>query len=332
MNDSKKSLKLPVTFFVISLTVFLLSIVLVTSGNDLAYACSCMQPLSPDEEMENFDVVFSGKVTKVEEKQDGFWNQSTGTKISTFDVYTIWKGDKKDTMTVWTDELSSCGVFFEENKEYVVYAFTSSDYGDNLSTSICSRTGFLSDAIEEFDELGPGYSPKFDIGRLLPPLKQLMTGVPAEKIQCNEGLNHIIKYDGTPACLKSKSIEKLNERGWILEVVNTLQIEKEGKYPIDSFEIPYTITGANLYKIISDTEASLLIINLENAIDDGELVITIPRELLDATHESGVDIDFFVLVDEEEIEFDEEKNSIERTLTIQFDSGAHLIEIIAPFW
>ena len=313
--------------------MFLLSTVIVSTSNNTAYACDCLPPGSHDERMESYDVIFSGKVINIEKEQEMYGTASIGTLFFTFDVYKILKGDKKETMTVWVDELSSCGYFFEENKEYAVYAYKSVDHVENLSTSICSGTGPLTDAVEGFTEFGTGHSMKPEINsEFLPPLKQFKNGLHVNEIQCNDDLHLMIKHDGIPACVKTKSVEKLNERGWILVVASTLQIEKENKYTIDSFEIPYSITGANLSKIISDTEAFSLIINLENSIDDGELVITIPRELLGATHESGDDIDFFVLVDQEEIDFDEDKNSIERTLTIQFEKGAHVIEIIAPFW
>lgn len=46
------------------------------------------------------------------------------------------------------------------------------------------------------------------------PLKQLKFGVAPHEIICNEGLVLIIKYDGSPACVKAKTAEKLAERGW----------------------------------------------------------------------------------------------------------------------
>lgn len=51
----------------------------------------------------------------------------------------------------------------------------------------------------------------------LSPLKQIKLGVATDKIRCNEGLKFILKYDANPACVKSESILKLAERGWISE-------------------------------------------------------------------------------------------------------------------
>jgi hypothetical protein len=53
------------------------------------------------------------------------------------------------------------------------------------------------------------------------PLKQMKLG---EKIWCKPNLVLIFKYDGTPACVKPKTAEKLIERGWAQ------------KSPIDTFE------------------------------------------------------------------------------------------------
>jgi len=93
--------------------------------------------------------------------------------------------------------------------------------------------------------------------------------------------------------------------------------------------IGYTITGGKLLGIIPDFDANSLIISIE-ATDDGTLTLTIPRSVLDATI-NGEDDDFFVLVDGEEVDFDETTTSIDRTLTIEFPAGAEEIEIIGTF-
>ena len=52
---------------------------------------------------------------------------------------------------------------------------------------------------------------------ILPPLKQEKLGV---EISCKPGLVLITKYDGSPACVKPETREKLIERGWALEDTN----------------------------------------------------------------------------------------------------------------
>ncbi len=93
--------------------------------------------------------------------------------------------------------------------------------------------------------------------------------------------------------------------------------------------IGYEITGGKLLGIMPDVDANSLIIRIE-ATDDGSITLTIPRSVLDATI-NGEDDDFFVLIDGEEVDFDETTTSTDRTLTIAFPAGAEEIEIIGTF-
>ncbi|MEK0368486.1 MAG: PEFG-CTERM sorting domain-containing protein [Nitrosopumilus sp.] len=93
--------------------------------------------------------------------------------------------------------------------------------------------------------------------------------------------------------------------------------------------IGYTITGGKLLGIVTDFDANSLIISID-ATDDGSLTLTIPRSVLDATI-NGEDDDFFVLIDGEEVDFDETTTSTDRILTIAFPAGAEEIEIIGTF-
>ncbi len=93
--------------------------------------------------------------------------------------------------------------------------------------------------------------------------------------------------------------------------------------------IGYVITGGKLLGIMPDVDANSLIIRIE-ATDDGSITLTIPRSVLDATI-NGEDDDFFVLIDGEEVDFDETTTSTDRTLTIEFPAGAEEIEIIGTF-
>jgi len=94
--------------------------------------------------------------------------------------------------------------------------------------------------------------------------------------------------------------------------------------------IGYEITGGKLLAVTSDVDANSLIISID-ATDDGSLTLTIPRSVLDALFEDGSDDEFFVLVDGEEVDFDEITSSTDRTLIIEFPAGAEEIEIIGTF-
>lgn len=92
------------------------------------------------------------------------------------------------------------------------------------------------------------------------------------------------------------------------------------------FMVNYKITGGKLISITPDVEAHSLIIAL-TASQDGTLVITLPRSLIDAKI-GDQDDTFFVLVDGEEVDFEETATSTDRTITIHFPAGAEEIEII----
>ena len=93
--------------------------------------------------------------------------------------------------------------------------------------------------------------------------------------------------------------------------------------------ISYEIINAKLLNVIPDMDAVSLLIYIE-AKDDGSITLTIPRSVLDASINDGDD-EFFVLVDGEEVDFEEITTSIDRTLIIEFNAGTEQIEIIGTF-
>ena len=95
---------------------------------------------------------------------------------------------------------------------------------------------------------------------------------------------------------------------------------------VQGHNVDFQITGGNTNSIVPDVDANSLIISID-ATDDGSLIITVPRSVLDAKINGG-DYDFFVLIDGEEVDYDESILSTDRILTIPFPAGAEEIEII----
>ncbi|WP_067959541.1 PEFG-CTERM sorting domain-containing protein [Nitrosopumilus sp. Nsub] len=93
--------------------------------------------------------------------------------------------------------------------------------------------------------------------------------------------------------------------------------------------ISYEITNAKLLNVVPDLDAVSLLIYIETT-DEGSITLTIPRSVLDASINGGDD-EFFVLVDGEEVDFEEITTSEDRTLTIDFLAGTEQIEIIGTF-
>lgn len=59
------------------------------------------------------------------------------------------------------------------------------------------------------------------------PLKQFKSGIAANDVKCRQDLQLVIKSeDGSPACVKPQTAQKLVERGWAKEIVSSASTEK----------------------------------------------------------------------------------------------------------
>ena len=126
------------------------------------YACSCVQPGSPSEELEKFSAVFAGRVVSVQHSYDPEGGIITPDDHFTigFKVSAVWKGSVHEDMYITTPLTDgACGFTFDVGEEYIVYAYDSSYDDGGYTTGICSRTGLLGNAEEDLDELGPGDAP-----------------------------------------------------------------------------------------------------------------------------------------------------------------------------
>lgn len=97
----------------------------------------------------------------------------------------------------------------------------------------------------------------------------------------------------------------------------------------EQISLKHEIQGGKIISIYPDTDANSLIINL-NAETSGQVKVSLPRDIIDAKIGNSDDV-FFVLVDGEEVVYEETKTEKDRTLTIQFPQGAEEIEIIGTF-
>ncbi|MGB6463602.1 MAG: PEFG-CTERM sorting domain-containing protein [Nitrosotalea sp.] len=93
-----------------------------------------------------------------------------------------------------------------------------------------------------------------------------------------------------------------------------------------SYNVNYTITGATINDMLINTHETSIVISL-NSTSDGNLIIDLPRTLIDA--KAGANDDqFIVLVDDTYTDFHESKTGTDRTLSIAFTSGTERIEVI----
>jgi len=133
------------------------------------------------------------------------------------------------------------------------------------------------------------------------------------------------------AIVEEAIVEELVEEAIVEEVIIMDSIITATTIKIqDSTDlISYEIINGKVKNVIPDMDAVSLLVYIES-IDDGSITLTIPRSILDATINNGDD-EFFVLVDGEEVDFDEITTSTDRTLTINFSAGTEEIEIIGTF-
>ena len=93
--------------------------------------------------------------------------------------------------------------------------------------------------------------------------------------------------------------------------------------------LDHDISGGSVTEMEIEMDSNSLVIEVV-ATDNGSISVTLPRDVIDATN-NGDDDDFFVIVDGEEVDFQETKTSTDRTLTVEFPAGAEEIEIIGTF-
>lgn len=125
--------------------------------------------------------------------------------------------------------------------------------------------------------------------------------------------------------------EQLDKNSFPQEDSKTVLIMQENRF----FEIPYKISNGTVFGLESDTRNRSLTASMI-LFDKGNLIITIPRELLDSrygcnsTIENAVIEPFFVLGNAEEIDHNEiETTNKTRTLSIPVSKNITSIEILA---
>ena len=133
---------------------------------------------------------------------------------------------------------------------------------------------------------------------------------------------------GTAMATESSSAVESEPETTEMETTTTTTMTESVEFNVD-----YAITGGggNVVNVIPDSEANSVIVELEATTEQGVLTITLPRDVMDAKISDDEDDDFFVLVDGEEVVFEETKTDADRTLAIEFPAGAEEVEIIGTF-
>ena len=164
-------------------TPLALSIVLATAvlwllaNPGQVFACKCVQPGTPTEELEKFSAVFAGEVVSIQHSYDPNASSASREDRTTvgFRVSTVWRGTVHEEMYITTPPTGgSCGFTFSEGNEYIVYAYDSPYAEGGYTVGICSRTALLSQAQADIDALGEGEAPRIGTGGTAPEERQEM--------------------------------------------------------------------------------------------------------------------------------------------------------------
>ena len=214
-----------------------------------------------------------------------------------------------DQMTVGSDKKFSAEI--NPNGPYWktpgIYKITITQNENNHATMSFEFTGITSIAVEE--ELVEGVAVEEELVEGVAVEEELVEGVAVEE-ELVEGV-----------AVEEELVEVIVIDSIITETTITIQ---------DSTDlISYEITNGKVINVIPDMNAVSLLLHIES-IENGSITLTIPRSVLDATIDNGDD-QFFVLVDGEEVDFEETITSTDRTLTINFLAGTEEIEIIGTF-
>ena len=142
-----------------------------------------------------------------------------------------------------------------------------------------------------------------------------------------EGLSFLIDN----GIIKVPLIEELKQEN--IELKQTIsQLEQNSDIQIStsiSFDFEHSITGGKITNITPYYDSASLFIDIET-FADGRLEIALPRNIMDSII-NGKDVEYFAVVDGEEVYFKEYATDEVRILTIDFPKGAKEIMIVGTW-
>jgi len=143
------------------------------------------------------------------------------------------------------------------------------------------------------------------------------------------------KFDGTYVIKATYGPQEINNKVLVELTGGTPSVPqvtacKAGELNASGHCIPYSISGATITSTKLSIGTTSLIIQLDANNNGGTISLDLPRSVIDSKF-NGKDDQFFVLVNGEEVSFDETVTSSTRSLTIMFPAGAEEIEIIGTF-
>ena len=99
---------------------------------------------------------------------------------------------------------------------------------------------------------------------------------------------------------------------------------------LSDLDMTYEISGGKVLNIIPNVDKNSLIVSIDG-INDGSVILDIPRNEFDSVLENGSDDIIIVIIDGEKVDYSEITSNTHRILTIPFPAGTEEIEIIGTF-
>ena len=114
----------------------------------------------------------------------------------------------------------------------------------------------------------------------------------------------------------------------ILEITDDIEVTAGDS---GTFDIRYTIRGGTVETIDVEPENFGLLVQI-TSLDDGKIILELPREFIDAEKQNGKDEEFIILINNIQTTYEESLSFSEfRTLTINFEEGDSEIQIIGTY-
>jgi len=113
-------------------------------------------------------------------------------------------------------------------------------------------------------------------------------------------------------------------------------IEITKDFPVDAgdsgtFDVKYTIRGGTVESIEIEPENVGLLVKI-NSLEDGKIILELPRESIDAEKQNSEDEKFIILINDAQTTYEEiQSDSAVRTIEINFEKGDSEIQIIGTY-
>ena len=157
---------------------------------------------------------------------DGYYymlvTDSSGNVVKDSEIFPKWKGNQ-----IWGTEIAHI-ITNEVPGTFQILIYT--EFGTATATTTVTlletKPNVEQSVEEEADQSSTQTTTIQDLSNpvdisVAAPLKQVAQGVLPNEIICKEGLELIIKNNGSPACVKAETITKLISRGWAINPENS---------------------------------------------------------------------------------------------------------------